>query len=92
MCRNLKTLFNFEPPATKEEIHVASLQFVRKISGFSNPSKINEEIFDGIVSDISQTVVKLLDGLVTKAKPKNRDVEAEKGKIRFEKRLESLRK
>ncbi|MCE7735553.1 MAG: DUF2277 domain-containing protein [Candidatus Heimdallarchaeota archaeon] len=90
MCRNLKPLFNFEPPATEDEIHIASLQFVRKISGFSKPSKANEVIFNEIVGNISLTVVKLLANLVTKAKPKNRDTETEKAKIRFEKRLESL--
>ena len=92
MCRNLKPLFNFEPPATEDEIHIASLQFVRKISGFSKPSKANEDIFNEIVGDVSQTVARLLDRLVTKAKPKNRDIEVKKAKIRFEKRLESLKK
>ncbi len=87
MCRNLKPLFNFEPPATKDEIHIASLQFVRKISGFSKPSKANENIFNEIVGDISVTIAKLLDSLITKAKPKNRELEAEKAKIRFDKRL-----
>lgn len=91
MCRNLKPLFNFEPPATEDEIHIASLQFVRKISGFSKPSKANEDIFNEIVGDISLKVMKLLDNLVTKAKPKNREVEAEKAKTRFMKRLDSFK-
>ena len=92
MCRNLEPLFNFEPPATQEEIHAASLQFVRKISGFPKPSKVNEDIFKEIVGDISLIVTKLLDSLITNAIPKNRESEAEKAKIRFERRLESLKK
>jgi hypothetical protein len=76
MCRNIKTLFNFEPPATEEEIRAASLQFVRKVSGSTRPSKANEEVFDRAVDDIAATVSRLLDALATSAPPRDRETEA----------------
>ena len=82
MCRNIKTLFNFEPPATDAEIHDASLQFVRKLSGFTRPSKANEEAFDKAVEEISAVARVLIDSLVTNAEPKDREIEAEKAKAR----------
>jgi hypothetical protein len=82
MCRNIHTLFNFDPPATHEEIEKASLQFVRKISGFNKPSKINEVAFYKAVSEISTSAHDLLHSLVTNAEPKNRKEETEKAKAR----------
>ncbi|HSV48254.1 MAG TPA: DUF2277 domain-containing protein [Ramlibacter sp.] len=78
MCRNIKTLFNFEPPATELEIRDASLQFVRKLSGFSVPSKANEEAFDRAVEEVAATARTLIASLVTKAEPRNREVEAQR--------------
>ena len=78
MCRNLKSLYNYNPPASDEEIFLASQQFVRKISGFSKPSKVNEEVFDESIEEVSQLIRKLISSLVTKAKPRNRDLENEK--------------
>ena len=83
MCRNIKTLHNFEPPATIEEVHASSLQFVRKLSGFSKPSKANEEAFNRAVEKVSQAASELLASLVTNAPPRDRDVEAAKAKARF---------
>jgi hypothetical protein len=82
MCRNIKTLHNFEPPATKEEIHASSLQFVRKLSGFSKPSKANEEAFHRAVEKVTAAADELLSSLVTNAPPRDREVEAEKAKAR----------
>jgi hypothetical protein len=82
MCRNIKTLFNFEPSATDEEIRGASLQFVRKISGFTNPSKANEKIFYDAVEDVVKVARNLLDSLITTAEPRNREIEAEKAHVR----------
>jgi hypothetical protein len=87
MCRNIRQLHNFAPPASEEEIHDASLQFVRKISGSNKPSKANTEAFDRAVEEISDSVRTLLDSLVTKAPPKDREVEAEKRKARSAKRF-----
>ena len=87
MCRNIRTLYNFEPPATAEEIHAASLQFVRKVSGFAKPSRENQVAFDQAVADVSGAVQELLGTLVTKAEPKNREVEAAKAKARAAKRF-----
>ena len=87
MCRNIKPLFNFEPPATQEEIAAASLQFVRKISGFSKPSQANALAFDRAVLDVSKVAMKLLDSLVTEAQPRDRDREAEKTRARALKRF-----
>jgi hypothetical protein len=82
MCRNIRPLYNFEPPATDAEAHDAALQFVRKVSGFSKPSQANEEAFDRAVDTITQATVRLLDELVTSAPPKDREVEAAKRKAR----------
>lgn len=82
MCRSIKTLFNFEPPATKAEIHAASVQFVRKLSGFHTPSKVNEHAFEHAVHDISAAAEALIASLVTTADPRDRAVEAAKAKAR----------
>ena len=82
MCRNIKTLFNFEPPATELEIRDASLQFVRKLSGFNRPSQANEAAFDRAVEEVAQAARVLISSLVTNAPPRDRDVEAEKAKAR----------
>ena len=87
MCRNIKTLFNFEPPATDDEIHDASLQFVRKLSGFTRPSKANEEAFDRAVEEIAAVARTLIDSLVTNAEPRDREIEAEKAKARSAERF-----
>ena len=82
MCRNIKTLFNFEPPATELEIRDASLQFVRKLSGFNVPSKANAEAFDRAVEEIAATARILIDSLVTTAEPRDRAIEAARAKVR----------
>jgi hypothetical protein len=82
MCRNIRTLFNFEPPATADEVQAASLQFVRKISGFTKPSKANEEAFEEAVKDVAKVSMRLLKALETSAPPKNREEEAAKAKLR----------
>ena len=82
MCRNIKTLFNFEPPATREEIHASALQFVRKLSGFNKPSAANAAAFNRAVSDISDVARRLLEELETNAPPRDREVEAEKARER----------
>ena len=82
MCRNIKTLFNFEPPATELEIRDASLQFVRKLSGFTVPSKANEQAFDRAVEEVAASARKLIESLVTQAPPRNREVEAAKAKAK----------
>ena len=82
MCRNIRTLHNFEPPATDEEIHASALQYVRKISGFSKPSKANEEAFARAVDEVTAVSSRLLAELVTNAPPKNREDEAAKAKAR----------
>ena len=82
MCRNIRTLHNFEPPASHEEVHDAALQFVRKISGSTKPSKANQDAFDQAVEEIAAATERLLDGLTTNAPPKDREVEAEKRKAR----------
>jgi len=79
VCRNIRRLYNFEPPATDSEIRVAALQFVRKISGFAKPSAANEEAFNRAVDEIAQVSSQLLSSLVTAASPRNREVEAAKG-------------
>ena len=80
MCRNIRTLFNFDPPATELEIRDASLQFVRKLSGFSVPSKANEEAFERAVEEVAASARALIQSLVTTAEPKNREIEAAKAK------------
>jgi hypothetical protein len=82
MCRNIRTLHNFEPPATREEAHDAALQYVRKISGTTKPSKANEEAFDRAVGAVTAATLRLLDELVTTAPPKDREVEAAKARAR----------
>lgn len=82
MCRNIKTLFNFEPPATDEEVHAAAEQFVRKISGFTHPSKANEATFARAVTDVAKVARRLIDSLETVAPPKDRDEEAAKARAR----------
>ena len=82
MCRNIKTLFNFDPPASDEEIHASALQFVRKLSGFNAPSKANEAAFNKAVEDVSAVARELIDSLTTTAEPKDRDIEAAKAKAR----------
>jgi hypothetical protein len=86
MCRNIRPLYNFEPPATEAEAHDAALQFVRKVSGFSKPSHANAEAFDRAVDTITEATMRLLDDLVTSAPPKDREVEAAKRKARSEHR------
>ncbi len=82
MCRNIRTLHNFEPPATQEEIHASALQYVRKISGFTKPSKANEAAFEAAVEAVTAVSMTLLDSLTTTAPPKDRDVEAAKARAR----------
>ncbi|HET9738814.1 MAG TPA: DUF2277 domain-containing protein [Solirubrobacteraceae bacterium] len=82
MCRNIRTLHNFEPPATREEVHASALQYVRKISGSTKPSKANEAAFARAVEAVEQATVRLLDELVTAAPPKDREVEAAKARAR----------
>ena len=87
MCRNIKTLFNFDPPATDEEIRAASVQFVRKLSGFTSPSKANEPAFDEAVDDVAVVARRLIDSLVTNAPARNREVMAERARARAEARF-----
>jgi hypothetical protein len=87
MCRNIRTLYNFDPPATDEEIYAASLQYVRKITGFNKPSKINEEAFNQAIHEIAAVTSKLMNTLETSAEPRNREVEAERARIRSAKRF-----
>ncbi len=87
MCRNLKTLFNFDPPATDEEIRAASVQFMRKLSGFTSPSKANEPAFDEAVDDVAVVARRLIDSLVTNAPARNREVMAERARARAEARF-----
>jgi hypothetical protein len=87
MCRNIHTLYNFEPPATNEEIRDASLQYVRKISGFNKPSQANQEAFARAVDEVAAASKRLLEQLVTSAAPKDREVEAERARARAAKRF-----
>jgi hypothetical protein len=82
MCRNIKTLFNFDPPVTEEEVHAASLQFVRKISGFTKPSKANEAAFNSAIEEVAAVSNRLLRSMETTAPPKNREEEVAKAKAR----------
>jgi hypothetical protein len=82
MCRNIKTLFNFEPPATEEEIRAAALQFVRKLSGFNTPSKANQAAFDAAIEEVAEAARTLISSLVTSAEPRDRDEEAERARAR----------
>lgn len=87
MCRNIKTLFNFEPPATDEEIRASALQFVRKLSGFQKPSQANEAVFDRAVDEVARIARELVDSLVTGAPPKDREEEAAKARARNQARF-----
>ena len=87
MCRNIKILFNFDPPATNDEIRASSLQFVRKLSGFNKPSKANETAFNRAVEEVAAAARKLLDSLVTNAQPRDREVEAERARAKAAERF-----
>ncbi len=87
MCRNIKTLFNFDPPATDEEIRAASLQFVRKLSGFNAPSKANEAAFNRAIEETATVARRLVDSLVTTAPPRDREIEAERARARAAERF-----
>jgi len=87
MCRNIHTLFNYEPPATEEEVRASALQYVRKISGFNKPSQANEEAFAQAVDEVAHATQHLLDALVTKAAPRDREVEAVRARERAQKRF-----
>lgn len=87
MCRNIKPLFNFDPPSDDEEIRASALQYVRKVSGFTRPSKANEEAFHRAVEEVSAATRELLDALVTSAPPKDREVEAARARVRAERRF-----
>lgn len=87
MCRNIKPLFNFDPPATEEEIRAASLQFVRKLTGFQKPSQVNEEAFHQAIEETAEVTKRLFASLITNAEPKDREVEAQKARERNEKRF-----
>jgi hypothetical protein len=90
MCRNIKQLFNFDPPANEIEVRDAAIQFVRKLSGSTRPSRINQPVFDQAIDEVSQSIEKLLSSLVTTAAPRNREVEAEKAKLRLLKRFSPI--
>jgi hypothetical protein len=87
MCRNIHTLFNFEPPATEDEVRGAALQYVRKVSGFTKPSQANEQAFEAAVEEVAAATQRLIDALVTNAEPKDREVEAERARARAAKRF-----
>ncbi len=87
MCRNIKTLYNFEPPATDDEVRAASLQFVRKLSGMNKPSKANEAVFEAAIDGVAAIARDLIDSLTTNAAPRNREIETAKAKARAAKRF-----
>ncbi|WNS74897.1 DUF2277 domain-containing protein [Bacillus sp. DTU_2020_1000418_1_SI_GHA_SEK_038] len=87
MCRNIKTLYNFDPPASEEEIQAAALQYVRKITGFNKPSKVNEEAFNHAVQEVAMVSRNLFNSLETSAEPRNREIEAERARARAAKRF-----
>jgi hypothetical protein len=87
MCRNIKTLFNFDPPATDDEIRASALQFVRKLSGFNKPSKANEDAFNRAIDDVAAIAHRLLHSLETNAQPRDREVEAERARARAAQRF-----
>lgn len=87
MCRNIKPLFNFDPPATEDETQAAAIQFVRKISGFNTPSKVNEEAFNRAIQEVSLVAQNLMNSLITNAEPRNRGIEEERARTRNTKRL-----
>ena len=88
MCRSIKTLHNFEPPATHDEVRASALQFVRKLSGFARPSKANEHAFEHAIDEVTRAAHELLDSLVTNAPPRDRDVEAAKARIKSRERYQ----
>jgi hypothetical protein len=90
MCRNIHTLYNYEPSATEEEVHDAALQYVRKVSGFTKPSQANEEAFARAVDEVSEATAKLIASLVTTAAPRNREVEAERKRARAAERFATV--
>ena len=90
MCRNIHTLYNYEPPATEEEVRDAALQYVRKVSGFTKPSRANEEAFARAVDEVSEATAKLIGSLVTTAAPRNREVEAERKRARASERFATV--
>lgn len=90
MCRNIRTLFNFDPPATDEEIHASAVQFVRKLSGFTKPSKANEAAFERAVEEVTNAARRLIDSLQTNAPPRDREEEAAKAKARAAERYARL--
>ena len=87
MCRNIKTLHNFEPPATEDEVHAAALQYVRKVSGAQKPSKANEDVFARAVDEVAEVTTRLLAELVTQAAPRDREIEAERARARAAQRF-----
>jgi hypothetical protein len=87
MCRNIRTLYNFDPPATEEEIHAAALQYVRKVTGFNKPSKVNEEAFNKAINEITMATKILLNAMKTTSEPRNRETEAERARIKSAKRF-----
>jgi len=87
MCRNIHTLYNYEPPATEEEVRDAALQYVRKVSGFTKPSRVNEEAFARAVDEVTEATARLIGSLVTTASPRNREVEAERKRARAAERF-----
>jgi hypothetical protein len=91
MCRNIRTLFNFEPPATEAEVRAAAVQFVRKVSGFNSPSKSNQAAFDRAVEEIAATAGTLIDSLITSAEPRDREVEAARARARAAVRFAPLK-
>lgn len=91
MCRNIRTLFNFDPPATDDDVRAASLQFVRKLSGFTVPSKANQAVFDHAVEDVAAVARRLIDSLVTSAEPRHREVEAARARARNAERFGTTR-
>ncbi len=91
MCRNIRTLFNFDPPASDDEVRAAAVQFVRKLSGFTAPSKANQAVFDRAIDDIAAVARRLVDDLVTAAEPRNRDVEAARARARAAERYGTAR-
>ena len=90
MCRNIRPLYNFEPATTHDEVHNAALQFVRKVSGMNKPSKANEEAFNRAIDEVTHSIERLLGSLVTTAAPRNREVEAAKGRARSDARFERI--
>jgi hypothetical protein len=87
MCRNIKTLFNFEPPATDDEVRASAIQFVRKLSGFNRPSKANEAAFERAVAKVTAAAREMVDALVTNAEPRDREVEAKRARARAQERF-----